>query len=172
MGQCEHSPSANPRLAGSCVKCGRPITNSGIGPAKSFTPSLASETYRETGFSKDPARDLSYEDDFLTDALRLAERLHGITNHAYPGRVSQRLDIGRARYGDGDFLTKDNITEVLEETPDLAAYAMLELQRLRRSATPEHHELVRMDLVAVAAYGSIADWFAQRAARRLKGLEV
>lgn len=147
---CDHAPSPDPRKEGLCVKCGRP-----------YAPDSP----------VDPARDLAFEMEFLGEALDTALRLTGVSNMAYPMRVNHRLDIGRARYGDGDFLTKDNLTEVLEETPDLAAYAMLELQRLRRDASinPVLFNDIRLDLIGVAAYGAISDYYAQRAARRLRG---
>lgn len=150
---CDHKPSNDPRLHGLCVKCGRPIP-------KAVDPTSAI----------DPARDTAFEADFLADALTMAARVAGIPNMAYATRVNHRLEIGRQRYGDGDFLSKDNLVEVMEETPDLAAYAMLELQRLRRdgSINPVLFNDLRLDLVAVAAYGSVADYFAQRAAQRLK----
>lgn len=136
-------------MAGWCVKCGQ-----------EYTP------------AKDPTRDLEFESRFLTDALEVAQRLTGITNPAYPARVNHRLDVGRVRYGDADFLSKDCIVEVLEETPDLAAYSMLELQRLRYLGDAEGiFAELRLDLVAVAAFGAVADWYAQRAARRLRGQE-
>lgn len=163
---CDHAPAANPRLQNTCVKCGR-TRPPDVGPVKPFEPDIA--TFH--GGEKDPTRDLHYEHQFLADALEMATRLTGITNNVYPFRVHHRLDIGRARYGDGNYLTKDNLQEVLEETPDLAAYAVLELQRLRRTESPEIVAGVRMDLLAVSAYGAVADWYAQRALRRLKGEE-
>ena len=148
-----------------------------MGPSKPFTPDLAQDNYAATDPEDripdtDPNRDLAFESRFLADAHELAGRLTGISNFAYPLRVNHRLDIGRERYGDGDFLGKDCIQEVLEETPDLAAYAMLELQRLGRlDSPPVPLSEIRLDLVAVAAYGSIADYYAQRAGRRIAGLE-
>lgn len=146
---CVHSVGSDPRHTGSCVKCG-----------KLYEPEL------------DPARDLLFESHFMFDALEMAHRLTGISNPSYPAAVYDRLDIGRERYGDGDFLTKNCIDEVREETPDLAAYAMLELQRQRHlGLDDETFASVRLDLVAVTAYGAVADYYAQRAARRLQGDE-
>ena len=80
------------------------------------------------------------------------------------------MDIGRAKYGDGAFFKKDNIREVMEETPDIAGYAVLELQRQDHLGTdPEIIAEVRQDLIAASAYGAVADYYAQRAGRRLKG---
>ena len=165
--KCTHAESANPRTENWCVKCGKRMPD--IGPVKPFTPNLPQDNF----VPKDPARDPEFESAFLQDALEVAQRLAGIANPAYPHRVNHRLDVGRARYGDADFLSKDNLVEVLEETPDLAAYAMLELQRLRHLGVISQRvaEELRLDLVAVAAFGAVADWYAQRAARRLKGTE-
>lgn len=152
---CKCAASNDPRYQESCYKCG-----------KRLHP--GSEVVKLPGI--DPSRDEEFETWFLGEALSWAQRLTGIMNMAYPIRVNRRLDIGRERYGDGDFLTKDNLQEVLEETPDLAGYAMLELQRLRRDSEVERtvYEDVKQDLVAVAAYGAIADYYAQRAAQRLR----
>lgn len=80
--------------------------------------------------------------------------------------------IGRRTYGDDAFLAKDNIAEVMEETPDIAGYAVLELQKQKRlGLDPTVFEGIRLDLVAASAYGAVADWYAQRAGRRLKGDE-
>lgn len=148
---CTHAASADPRKQGTCVKCGRPY---------------------DAAASPDPARDLLYESSFLYDALEMCQRLTGITNPSYPAQVFDRLAVGKARYGDGDFLTKNCIDEVREETPDLAAYAMLELQRQKHlGLDADTLASVRLDLVAVSAYGAVADFYAQRAARRLQGAE-
>lgn len=118
----------------------------------------------------DPTRDLAYEAAFLSDALEMATRITGIANYTYPTMVNHRLSIGRARYGDADYMTKDNLQEVREETPDIAAYAVLELQKQRRlGLDPDVLADLRLDLVAAAAYGAIADWFAQRATLLLRG---
>jgi hypothetical protein len=138
-------------MTGLCVKCGRrlPIAQ-----------------------APDPTRDLEYENAFLTDALEMALRVSGISNYSYPAAVYHRLNIGRERYGDGNYLTKDNLQEVREETPDIAAYAVLELQKQQRlGLNPEVLAELRLDLVAAAAYGAIADYFAQRASLLLRGEE-
>lgn len=143
---CDHAPAADPRMAGTCVKCGSPLAKA------------------------DPARDLQFESRFLQDSLELALRLTGVSNELYPRRVNQRLALGRERYGEGTFLRRDNLVEVLEETPDLAAYAMLELQRQRVLGLGNAaFEELRLDLVAVAAYGAVADYYAQRASLRARG---
>jgi hypothetical protein len=102
-----------------------------------------------------------------------AVRLTGIANPAYAGRVQRRLDIGRQRYGDADYLAKDCIVEVMEETPDIASYAVLELQRqLHLNRLPDEvYDEVYLDLVAAAAYGAVADHFAQRAGLKIYGME-
>jgi hypothetical protein len=120
-----------------------------------------------------PARDRAFEDQFFADVVLTAHRLTGITNDSYPGRVQHRMRVGREVYGDDAFMAKDNIAEVMEETPDIAGYAVLELQKQKNlgQIAPDVFEDVRLDLVAASAYGAVADWYAQRAGRRLKGDE-
>lgn len=145
---CE--PSTDPRYQRVCVKCSRPV----------LAPPL------------DPTRDLEYERAFLRDAVELCQRLTGIHNPIYPILVERRLDVGRKRYGDGDYMRKDNLREVREETPDIASYALLELHKQRQLGLGEETQReLRLDLVAAAAYGAAADWYAQRATRRLEGTE-
>lgn len=120
----------------------------------------------------DPTRDLEFERAFIRDVLVTAGRLTGIYHPRYANSVFQRLAVGRLRYGDGDYLTKDNLQEVREETPDVATYAMLELQKQRRLGLDDTtFQELRLDLVAAAAYGSVADWYAQRASRLLTGAD-
>lgn len=140
-------------MADLCVKCARRLTDELPGP-------------------HDPTRDLQFETNFLLDALETAQRVTGISNHSYPTLVNMRLAVGRERYGDANYMTKDNLQEVREETPDIAAYAVLELQKQRHlGLDPEVFSELRLQLVAAAAYGAIADWYAQRASLLLKGEE-
>lgn len=147
---CFHSPSPDPRKD-SCVKCGR-----------LFTPPEP----------EPDARDFFFEEKFLLDALEMAQRTTGITNFQYQQLVWHRLAVGHERYGANNFLKVDNLREVREETPDIAAYAVLELQKQRRQGLdPEVLAELRLDLVAAAAYGAVADYFAQRASLLLRGEE-
>ena len=116
-------------------------------------------------------RDGAWEAEFLGRVVETAQRLCGNASYAYPARVGRRLAEGQALYGD-EWRDKDCLAEVLEETPDLAGYGMLEIQRLRaQGADPGLIADVELDLLAVAAYGCIADYFALRAARRIRGIE-
>jgi hypothetical protein len=140
--------SSDPRRRGKCCRCHAPLEKQAV----------------------DPTRDLAFEAKFMEHALDMAQRVQGITNHGYHSLVNHRLDVGRQRYGDAAFLDRDNLKEVREETPDVAAYAMLELQRQRAlGADPEVLDAIYLDLVGAAAYASIADWFVQRATLKLRG---
>lgn len=120
----------------------------------------------------DPTRDLVFEAKFLADVVEAAGRLGGITNNSYPPSVERRLAVGRERYGDGNFLDKDNLQEVLEETPDIASYSMLELERLLRlGIDDEIFDEMYLDLVAAGAYAALSDHYARRAMRTRQGLE-
>lgn len=148
---CDHVESLDPRRAGLCAKCSKRI--GGGAPAPSPV---------------DPNRDLSFEAGFLNRAVEVAQRMTGISNPAYGQLVADRLEVGRQRYGDGDFLSKDNLLEVREETPDIASYAMLELRKQQILGLDQGtYDELELDLVAAAAYGAVADWYAQRASRRL-----
>lgn len=145
-----------------------PISAGGVGPSKPFVPDLALDHLAMEQPATDPTRDPWLEAAFLEDVVNTAQRLTGITNHVYPQLVRDRLAIGYRRYGAGDFLRKDNLREVREETPDIASYAILELTKQKRAGMPELPFLeLRLELVACAAYGAVADYYAQRAARHL-----
>ncbi len=123
-------------------------------------------TYPAAVRSRDPA----YERAFLDDVEYLVAQIQGLSyqpeDKAYARKVVARLNLGAQRYGDLAYLTRDNLAEVEEETPDVAAYAVLELQRLRVS-DPSVVDEVRADLVTAAAYAAIADGFVRRARRKL-----
>ncbi len=57
--------------------------------------------------------------------VREASARLGVDAGAYPGAVRRRLALGARRYGEGAFLERDNTRELLEETPDGAAYCLL-----------------------------------------------
>lgn len=151
MACARYQPSVNDRYRG-CERCGL---------LPKYHPQI------------DPTRDLAFEAKFLNDALEAAGRLTGVHNPSYPLSVSARLDVGRRRYGDANYMGKDNLVEVLEETPDIASYAMLELQKQRRLKTmdPDTLDELYLDLVAAAAYGAAADFYARRAMRTRQGEE-
>lgn len=145
MSECRHAASDNPRSAGSCRKCGRIL----------------------------PRRDRDYEAAFLGDVAQLTEQLKGLAFS--PGdmalfvqHVVERLEIGAARYGDHDFASKDNLAEAEQEPPDIAGYAVLELERLLHvQADADLIADVRVDLVSASAHAAISDEYLRRARRKL-----
>lgn len=100
----------------------------------------------------------------LSAIARHGRRRFGVDCQPYVAAVERRLKVGANRYGDDAFLGRDNLAELLEETPDVGAYSVLELQRLAGSAHPE----VRDDLLRAVLLGAVADHYARRARRRLK----
>lgn len=144
--------ATNPRVE-TCVKCGK---GEGV-----HTPAAKPEV--------DPTRDLAAEVEFFTEVVQTAQRLTGISNPDYIAEVMHRLDIGRERYGDADYMRKDVLREVREETPDIAAYAVLELHKQRALGLDrEHFSNLYQDLLAASAYAAVADYYAKRADIRLK----
>lgn len=112
----------------------------------------------------DPTRDPELETRFLDEVVETAQRLTGIFNPSYPLAAIHRLDVGFRRYGVGDYLLKDNLKEVREETPDIATYSVLELTKQKRvGLQDDKFNDLWLALVACAAYGAVADYYAQRA---------
>ena len=109
------------------------------------------------------SRNPELERRLLDGLVRSARRRFGVDCRAYPAAVEHRLAIGADRYGDDAFLRRDNLAELLEETPDVAGYALLELQRLAGAPVE-----VRDDLLRAALLGAVADHYARRARRRLR----
>jgi len=121
-----------------------------------------------------PSRDEAFERAFLADMRQLVTHLRGAAGtpgetEAFVRRIRERLAIGAERYGEHQFLQRDNLSEVEEETPDVAAYAMLELERLQELLPPAELADVRIDLVTAAAYAAIADVYVRAARRKLGG---
>ncbi len=113
------------------------------------------------------SRDPGLERRLLEAIVREARWLHRLDATAYPAAVGVRLELGAQRFGDDAFLESDNLAELLEETPDVAAHALLELQRLRAAAeldaaTTEH-------LLRAAVHGAAADHHARRSVEALGG---
>jgi hypothetical protein len=106
-----------------------------------------------------PGRNLDLERELLKAIVRLSRRMFGASDPTYVQAVEERLVIGAERYGDTAFLGRDNLAELLEETPDVAGYALLELQRLDGRGGTQ----VRDDLLRVAVCGAAADYYARRA---------
>lgn len=111
------------------------------------------------------SRDPELERRLLEAIVARARLRFGVRCGPYTAAVQRRLELGAERYGDDAFLTRDNLAELLEETPDVAGYALLELQRLAGRAHPG----VRDDLLRAALCGAVADHYARRARRRLRG---
>jgi hypothetical protein len=132
---CDHVESPNPRLAGTCVKCSRPLPK--------------------------PARDLHYERIWFEQLADAAERQFGVNIGAYIPAVRERLRIGAERYGDDDFLGKKVIEQLLEETPDVAAYCLLEIQKML--LRNEDDEGKMFHLFECAKHAAAADWHARQA---------
>jgi hypothetical protein len=119
---------SDPRNAGSCYRCGRVIE-----PA--------------------PERDRDFETETLKVAGELCERVHGKQPLHYARVVVARLEQGEQEYGHA-YLDRDNIAEACEESPDIGAYLLLELQRLRPLLRDEDWQDLRMlalDAMAGAA---------------------
>lgn len=132
--------SANPRNENACARCGR-----------------------ITSFHPPAGRDLNVERLFMADVAELVSMLRGMSFNpsalaAYTRKVHERLAIGEERYGGTEFLNRDNLVEVADETPDVAAYGLLEVERLQREGLDEQAVgEVRSALVTAAAYTAIAD---------------
>lgn len=136
----QFSRDANPRHDNSCSKCGR---------TRDLHPPAS--------------RDRAIESAFMDDVERLVVQMRGMSYSAgamdgYRRKVTARLAIGDERYGPTEFLNRDCLVEVEEETPDIAAYALLEIERLEREGLDDEafHE-VRSALVTAAAYAAASD---------------
>ena len=107
------------------------------------------------------ARDQAYEFQFLHESASAAERAHGVDAEGFPERVLNRLEIGASRYGDNDFLSKDVLIEALEEAWDLAAYAVLEAQKM--VAAGEDGQDKAFHLYEMAKLAAAIEWHARQA---------
>jgi hypothetical protein len=109
-------------------------------------------------------RDQRYEDEFLAEVEREMSRQFGIPPHGFADRVKHRLAVGADRYGDFSFWRKDVVAELLEETPDVGAYAALEVQKRLLGGEDDgtgHYWLFRC-----AVYAAAADYCARMARRK------
>ncbi len=98
-------------------------------------------------------RNPTEESSILREAETLCQRAyHSNSGGRFERLVFQRLQKGAQRYGEMDYLSKDNIDEAILEPPDAAAYAILELQRVGpRLSDVDRLELRQFTLAAVAA---------------------
>lgn len=103
-------------------------------------------------------RDQGLEHLLLEATVRAARGEYGVECGPYVTAVEDRLQLGAVRYGDA-FLDHCNLRELLEETPDVAAYALLELQCPVEAAAPTVFEALRQ----VMLHGALADHHARRA---------
>jgi hypothetical protein len=104
------------------------------------------------------ARSRDFERRLLAETVRRAGVEYGIHCPAYPAAVARRLSLGAERYGDAAFLGRDNLRELREETPDIAGYALLELQaRGGEQAPPRLFTALRRVLL----HGALCDHHAR-----------
>jgi len=97
-------------------------------------------------------RDSKEEAEMLNEAETLCQRAYGgQSSGRFQRLVFERLQKGAERYGDGDFLTKDNLAEAIQEPPDSAAYVMLEVERIGPTLSDaDRAELRQFALGAIA----------------------
>jgi hypothetical protein len=88
------------------------------------------------------------------ELLKLAEAAE--SNLAFSRLVKDRLDLGDVRYG-SEFLYRDNLVEATEESADLGAYPILDVQRCRGRMTDSEWGEYRMHAVAVIHAAAKAD---------------
>jgi len=117
-------------------------------------------TVERNGTTRDPA----LERELLRSITARAARYFRVDCAPYVRRVELRLRLGAQRYGDNLHDGRDLIGELLEETPDLAGYALLILQAANGTLARD----VRDDLLRVTMLGAVADFYARRVARRLR----
>jgi hypothetical protein len=107
------------------------------------------------------SRDAIWENETFDRIRSDCLRLHGFDGEAYVSAIQQRLAIGAERYGDDAYMDRDNMTELLEETPDVGAYSMLEIQRLMEIDADAPGEVADHLWQAIMA-GAVADHHARR----------
>lgn len=107
------------------------------------------------------SRSLAYEAEFLDNVESEAQRRYGVDVVGYRRSVEQRLRLGAIRYGDLDFMHKDMMKELLEETPDVASHCVLEAQK--RLAISEEDDGLLFHLFEASIHGAMGDWHARQA---------
>ncbi len=108
------------------------------------------------------ARDGAYEQSWLDHLERRVAALYDEPIRPLLRTVVSRLEIGRERYGDDDFLDKDMVREALDETADVIAYMLLESEKRIAAGDPAG----LTDLEQAAIHAAMADVYVRRAARR------
>ena len=96
-------------------------------------------------------RDHVEEARLLNEAANICQRVYGESAPRFARTVRQRLAKGAAQYGDSDYLSKDNLIEASLESPDLAAYAMLDYQRVAPSLSALERQELRQHTLGVLA---------------------
>ena len=108
-------------------------------------------------------RDAEYEREWLDQVEAEAQRRFNVDTRGYRNRVEHRLAVGADRYGDASFLDRDNMVEILEETPDVAGYSLLETQKILGDPTADGTRAYHLFQASVLT--AAADWHARQAAR-------
>ena len=108
------------------------------------------------------ARDAAYEASWRGHLARRVSDLYDVSIGALDRMVVGRLELGRQRYGDDDFLDKDMVREALDETADVIAYMLLESEKRLAAGDP----VGLHDLEQAAIHAAMADVYVRRAARR------
>jgi hypothetical protein len=106
-------------------------------------------------------RDQGLEHLLLATTVRAVGREYLLNCRPYIAAVEDRLQLGARRYGDDGYLRRDCLRELLEETPDVAGWALLALQCPVEAADPTVFEALRQ----VMLHGALADHHARRALR-------
>lgn len=101
-------------------------------------------------------RDHTFEDQALADASWLCERVCSRRAPFYARAVRERLAMGEHRYGPENYLRIDGLTEASEETSDLGAYLLLELQKLRPLMRDEDFQEFRQRTLDAIAHTAAA----------------
>lgn len=104
-------------------------------------------------------RNDTYEKEWLEGLGKSAEGL-GVSIEVLTRHVLAGLELGADRYGDDDFMHKDNTREALDEARDLVCYALLETQRRNLEGRDGAHYLFQ-----AALHASVADAYLRRALR-------
>ena|ERR1035437_8048805 len=136
--------SANPRLVGTCERCGLP------------------KDHGRHAMPEHLRRNADWEGAFLESlAYEVANRV-GADIEPFVLTVKERLENGREKYGDR--VGRDLFAELLEETPDIVGYTLLELQNVGEPPDDVHRFLFE-----ACIHAAIADDFvrAARTARRV-----
>ncbi len=109
------------------------------------------------------ARDSSYEEVWLDGLERkVAVAYDGETVRPLIRKVIARLEVGRERYGDDDFLDKDMVREAIDEVADVIAYMLLETQK-RNAGQSEQVDVE--DLLMAAFHAAVAGIYIRRSMR-------